>query len=70
MLVRSLFVAAALSPWAAATPAAVTLAEAGQGTAAEDARLDELRFGTYWYGAPIGHEDLIGKVVLVELWGS
>lgn len=42
----------------------------GQGQGAPDARVDEFQFGEYWYGADIGHDELIGKVVLVELWGS
>ena len=45
-------------------------AEQGQGTAEADAHLDGLNVGTYWYGAPVDKRDLIGKVVLVEIWGS
>ncbi|MHC4470124.1 MAG: hypothetical protein ACYTDY_03520 [Planctomycetota bacterium] len=37
---------------------------------AEEIRIDDLRLGTDWYGAKVTHEDLVGKVVLVELWGS
>ncbi len=37
---------------------------------ANDARIEELHLGAYWYGAPLSQEDLVGKVVLVELWGS
>lgn len=44
--------------------------EGGQGTAAPDTRVEGLRLGEYWYGSQITHDDLIGKVVLVELWGS
>lgn len=32
--------------------------------------LDDLRLGTYWFGAKITNKDLLGKVVLVETWGS
>ena len=42
----------------------------GQGKAEPDAVVSELRLGTHWAGPEITHEDLIGKVVLVELWGS
>ena len=45
-------------------------AEQGQGTAEAGANIDGLNLGTYWYGAPIDKRDLIGKVVLVEIWGS
>jgi hypothetical protein len=50
--------------------AAVAAAEAGQGPADPDAKVEGLNLGTYWYGAKITHEDLVGKVVLVEIWGS
>jgi hypothetical protein len=39
-------------------------------SAEESATLSELSLGEYWYGAEITHDDLVGKVVLVELWGS
>ena len=45
-------------------------ADDGQGTAAPDASVDELNLGTYWYGANVDKRALIGKVVLVEIWGS
>ncbi len=32
--------------------------------------VDDLRLGTYWFGARITNKDLLGKVVLVEAWGS
>ncbi len=35
-----------------------------------EATIDNLRLGEYWYGAKISKKDLLGKVVLVELWGS
>jgi hypothetical protein len=57
----------ALLTLVAATGAA---AESGQGPADPDARTEGLQLGTYWYGAKITHEDLVGKVVLVEIWGS
>lgn len=44
--------------------------ESGQGSAAPDTRVEGLRLGEYWYGNQITHDDLIGKVVLVEIWGS
>ena len=45
-------------------------AEQGQGEADPNATIDGLNIGTYWYGAPVDKRDLIGKVVLVEIWGS
>jgi hypothetical protein len=35
-----------------------------------DLRVEQLNLGTYWGGAPIDQRDLIGKVTLVEIWGS
>ena len=58
---------------AAALVAAVGLAvaDSGQGPVKGDnVRIDDLRLGEYWYGAPLSQADLIGKVVLVEIWGS
>lgn len=34
------------------------------------ASIDEISMGTYWYGKQIDKKDLIGKVVLLEIWGS
>ncbi len=34
------------------------------------ASIADLSLGKYWYGAKITNEDLIGKVVLFEIWGS
>ena len=45
-------------------------AEEGQGQADPNAVIGDLDLGTYWYGASIDKRDLIGKVVLVEIWGS
>jgi hypothetical protein len=42
----------------------------GQGTAAPDTKISGLNIGTHWYGAEIDTNDLKGKVVLVEIWGS
>ncbi len=32
--------------------------------------VEGINLGTYWYGKPIDKKDLIGKVVLLEIWGS
>ncbi len=45
-------------------------AEGGQGTADPDSHIKDLSMGAYWYGAQIDKRDLLGKVVLVEIWGS
>ena len=42
----------------------------GPALAEEKLSIDDLNLGEYWYGAQLTHEDLIGKVVLVEIWGS
>jgi len=58
---------------AAALTAAVGLATADQGqgpVTSDNIRIDDLRLGEYWYGSPLSQSDLIGKVVLVEIWGS
>ena len=34
------------------------------------ASLQEADLGTYWYGTLVDKRDLIGKVVLMEIWGS
>jgi len=54
-----------------AAAAGLAWAEQGQGPIeGGDVRIEKLRLGEYWYGAPLSQEDLVGKVVLVELWGS
>ena len=42
----------------------------GQGTAEPNSTTDRLDIGTYWFGAEVKKEDLAGKVVLLEIWGS
>ena len=32
--------------------------------------VEDLRLGEYWYAQNITKKDLIGKIVLVEIWGS
>ena len=61
---RILFGAAVL---AVATVA--VLPDAGE-PAQVDAHIRDLNFGSYWYGAQVEPNDLKGKVVLVEIWGS
>ncbi len=38
--------------------------------AQKTAQLAELQLGDHWFGAGVTHDDLRGKVVLVEYWGS
>jgi hypothetical protein len=33
-------------------------------------RIEGFNIGTHWFGAKITNKDLLGKVVLVETWGS
>lgn len=42
----------------------------GQGPAEPGATVAGLNIGAHWYGAEIETNDLEGKVVLVEIWGS
>ena len=50
---------------------ALTLVTAAGTTApAADATIDGLGLGKYWFGPDITNGDLLGKVVLVEMWGS
>ena len=57
---------------AARTLAAVALLSLAAPLAPAEAEitLDRLDLGTYWYGAEISKKDLLGKVVLVEIYGS
>ena len=46
---------------------------APQAAAEEEApqiSIKDLTLGDYWFGAKISKEDLAGKVVLFEMWGS
>ena len=36
----------------------------------ENVRIEGIDLGTHWFGAEIDRQDFVGKVVLVELWGS
>ena len=38
--------------------------------ATENPTIDDLFLGQHWFGAEIEDEDLLGKVVLFEIWGS
>ena len=38
--------------------------------AENDITLDGLNLGEFWYGAEVSKKDLLGKVVLVEIYGS
>jgi len=55
---------------ALAITASIVLAGDGQGPADMSARVEGVRLGTYWFGAKLRHDDFVGKVVLVEVWGS
>ncbi len=50
--------------------AAVAVLPGGGEPVQVDAHIRDLNFGSYWYGAQIDPNDLKGKVVLVEIWGS
>jgi len=45
-------------------------ADEGQGEADPDATTARIKIGTHWFGAEVKKEDLAGKVVLLEIWGS
>ena len=56
---------------AALALSSLVLAAEGQGPVDSGPIVIEgLNLGTYWYGAKITNKDLLGKVVLVETWGS
>ena len=38
-------------------------------TAQSASQLDNIQLGQHWYGAPISKKDLLGKIVVLELWG-
>ncbi len=49
----------------------LALTTAGAGAAPpDDIKLDNLNLGTYWFGQKVMKKDLMGKVVLVEIYGS
>ena len=51
--------------------ALTTLAGEGQGPVlGGPIRIEDFELGTFWYGAQITSNDLKGKVVLIETWGS
>ena len=45
-------------------------ADQGQGPAEPGARIEGVNLGTYWFGARVTKKDLMGKVVLFEIYGS
>ncbi|MDF1702322.1 MAG: hypothetical protein P1V36_14315 [Planctomycetota bacterium] len=46
-------------------------ADEGQGPGdTSKSTLGQVTLGDYWYGAKITKEDLQGKVVLFDIWGS
>lgn len=42
----------------------------GDVSATSTSTIDGIGFGTHWFGPEIKTEDLRGKVVLLEIWGS
>ncbi len=50
--------------------AVAALAVAADAEPVLDARIGEANLGEYWYGAKITKDDLVGKVVLFEIYGS
>jgi hypothetical protein len=49
---------------------APAVADDGQGPAEPGARIEGVNLGEYWYGAKVTKQDLVGKVVLFEIYGS
>ena len=33
-------------------------------------RIEGLDFGKHWFGPKVSHDDIAGKVVMVQYWGS
>lgn len=51
--------------------AALSSQDHGQGPVAKGPiKIDDLKIGEHWFGAPTDLQHLVGKVVLVEIWGS
>ena len=49
----------------------LALTEPGQGPVDPGPiTINGLKLGKYWFGKQISHNDLKGKVVLFEIWGS
>ena len=48
--------------------AVCTLAQAEE--PAKESRIADLELGDHWFGAKVSHDDLVGRVVLFEIWGS
>ncbi|MHC4938500.1 MAG: hypothetical protein ACYTHK_05990 [Planctomycetota bacterium] len=60
-----------MRPLAALALSSILLAADGQGPVdSGPIVIQDFNLGTYWYGARITNKDLLGKVVLVETWGS
>jgi hypothetical protein len=53
----------------AGTALALLLLCAG-GAAREEVTIEKLDLGAHWHGAEISKKDLLGKVVLVTIYGS
>jgi len=49
---------------------ALALGSSSAPSAPDGPTIDDLRIGEHWYGTKITRKDLLGKVVLVEIWGS
>lgn len=69
-MMRSLAVTTTLAAAAAALAVAGTTGHAAAAPQEKESRIEDLRLGEYWFGPEIDTDDLIGKVVLVEIWGS
>lgn len=64
MFRHTLFLAALAAPLLVAQDHGQGPVEPGPITVAD------LNLGTHWFGPEIDNKDLLGKVVLVEIWGS
>lgn len=55
---------------ALAAPAALNINDEGQGTAQPGTHVSDLRMGTYLLGAAFDTEEMLGKVLVVEIGGG
>lgn len=63
LLIAGVIAAGALTAWSE---------DGGPGDVSESSTstIDDIGFGTHWFGPEINVEDLRGKVVLLEIWGQ
>ena len=49
---------------------ALVLALAAMAATGAAQTIEDVSLGELWYGDPVTEEDLVGRVVLIEMWGK